>query len=81
MKQLASTVSSSLSIACACCSCILLLLLEVEVAESRLIWIPRAKDVNQGSSKYTKVVSTNDHKMVSKANLFPVHMFDITQNV
>ena len=81
MKQLASTVLSPLSIACACCSCILLLLLEVEVAESRLIWIPRAKDVNQGSSKYTKVVSTNDHEKVSKANFLSMHLFDITQNV
>lgn len=75
MEQLPSTVSSSLSIACACFSCILLLLLDVELAESRLIWIPRAKDVNQGASKYTKVVNANDHKTVRKAKIFKCTCF------
>ena len=69
IKQFASTVFSSLSITCVCASCILLLILDVEGVEARLIWIPRAKDIKEGSAENSHITNTNDDRVVSKNKL------------
>ena len=57
--------------ACACASFILLLMLEIEGVEARLIWIPRAKDMKEGSARdyQNAKIKRNDEK-VGKINSF-----------
>ena len=70
IKQFASTVLSSVSIAFACASCIFLLILDVEGVEARLIWIPRTKDIKEGSAEHHKMVNKKEDKLVNKKNYF-----------